>query len=217
MHLFNTALRRTAQSRDIALTFDDGPNPSVTPQILDLLESYSVQATFFLIGRFVNQCPDLVRGIAAGGHTLGNHSYTHTPLTFLSSRRIEEELTRCQDAISRSAGQQPLWMRPPFGSCGPQVCKVVLHLGFRGIAMWSFMCGDWKPQPDRILIARLATVGKGGDGSGDIVLLHDGDYRTLNGDRLHVVAALRYWLPRWRDAGHQFVTIADMKNGNQPS
>jgi len=215
--LFGPTLRHTPRANEIALTFDDGPNPAATPQLLDLLDRSSVRATFFLIGRFVRDCPDLVREIAARGHALGNHTDTHPALTLLSPRRIEEELSRCHNAIARAVGSDapapgapPQWMRPPYGFRGPQLRGAVRRAGLRGVAMWSVICYDWKPQPPEKLIARLARVGQSGAHRGDIVLLHDGDHRGLNGDRRHVVAALAHWLPRWRDAGREFVTINEI-------
>jgi peptidoglycan/xylan/chitin deacetylase (PgdA/CDA1 family) len=208
--LFGPTLRHTPRANDIALTFDDGPNPAVTPQLLDLLDRHSARATFFVIGRFVRECPDLVREIAARGHALGNHTDTHPALTFLSARRIEQELSRCQGAIASALGSgaaPPLWMRPPYGFRGPQLRGAVRSAGLRRVAMWSVIGYDWKPQPPEKLIARLARVGKSRRWGGDIVLLHDGDHRALNGDRRHVVAALEHCLPRWREAGREFVTI----------
>ena len=97
---FGFALCRTLQRSEIALTFDDGPNPAVTPRLLDLLARHDVRATFFLIGRFARRCPQLVREIAARGHALGNHSETHPNLALCSSTRIAKELNRCQDSIA---------------------------------------------------------------------------------------------------------------------
>jgi peptidoglycan/xylan/chitin deacetylase (PgdA/CDA1 family) len=211
--LSGSVVRYTSRSKDIALTFDDGPNPAATPQILDLLNRYSICATFFVIGRFVRECPYLVREMTSLGHALGNHTDTHPALTFLSARRVYEELSGCQDAIMCVAGVQPRWMRPPFGLYGPRLRGAVLRAGLQGIAMWCIDCGDWIPQPDEQLIASLAHVGKNRDRGGDIVLLHDGDHRALNGDRRHVVGALKYWIPRWLDAGHQFVTIGQQASG----
>jgi len=213
--LFGPTLRNTPRASDIALTFDDGPNPAVTPPLLDLLDRHSARGTFFLIGRFVRECPDLVREIAARGHALGNHTDSHPALTFLSAQRIEEELSRCRDAIGAAVPDaSPAWMRPPYGFRGPQLRGAVRRAGLRGVAMWSLICHDWKPQPPTRLIARLGRVGESDSWGGDVVLLHDGDHRALNGDRHHVVAALEHWLPRWRDAGREFVTINQIKNAS---
>jgi peptidoglycan/xylan/chitin deacetylase (PgdA/CDA1 family) len=206
--LFGPTVRHTASSRKIALTFDDGPNPGATPLLLELLDRYSVRATFFLIGKFARACPDLVKEISARGHLLGNHSDTHANLFLLSRAGIRGELARCQDAIAAAVhAEPPRWMRPPYGYRNPLLREEVRRAGMRGVVMWSKICRDWKPQPPQRLIARLARVARPDQVRGDIVVMHDGDYRGLGGDRSHVVAALEHWLPRWREAGMEFVTI----------
>ncbi len=205
--LFGATLRRTKTSGAIALTFDDGPNPSVTPRLLVLLEQHAARATFFVIGKFARACPELVREIAARGHAIGNHTDTHPSLVWRAPRSIAGELARCQEAVAAATqAAPPRWMRPPYGFRGPQLAGAVRRAGLAGVAMWSRTCYDWKPQPAAELIARLQGLARPGR-AGEIVLLHDGDDRALNGDRAHVVAALEYWLPRWRDEGVEFVTI----------
>ena len=206
--LFGPTLRQTDSSRKVALTFDDGPNPSVTPRLLELFDLHSVRATFFLIGKFARACPDLVREISARGHLIGNHTDTHANLIFCSRRGIRDELARCQDAIAAALhAEPPRWMRPPYGYRSPLLRGEVRSAGIRGVVMWSKICWDWKPQPPERLIARLSSVSRAGRTSGDIVVMHDGDHRALGGDRSHVVTALQHWLPRWRDAGMEFVTM----------
>ena len=202
--LFGPTVRRTGHPQTVALTFDDGPNPAATPRLLRLLEEHHVRATFFLIGRFVRECPPLVQEIAAAGHTLGNHTDTHPALLWMTPARIADELARCQDAIEKASGQRPVWMRPPFGFRGPQLFPVVRRAGFHGVVMWSRSARDWKPQPIAKMIHRLRRVR-----GGDIVLLHDGDYRRLRGHRDVTLAGLDAWLPRWKNAGLQFVTLDD--------
>ena len=206
--LFGPTLRHTASSRQIALTFDDGPNPAVTPRLLELFDRYSVRATFFLIGKFARACPELVKEISARGHLIGNHSDTHANLFFQSPAGIRGELARCQDAIAAATrAEPPRWMRPPYGNRSPLLRGEIKRAGMRGVVMWSKICWDWKPQPPERLIERLSRVARPNQPHGDIVVMHDGDHRALGGDRHHVVAALEYWLPRWRDAGMEFVTI----------
>ncbi len=200
--LFGATIRRTGNDAAIALTFDDGPNPSVTPRLLDLLDRQKVQATFFLIGKWVAAEPSLAAEIAASGHTVGNHTNSHAALTLLSRARISEELKFCDDAIEATTGQKPQWMRPPFGFRSPLLGGVIGKRGGRGVVMWSRWARDWKPQPAERVIQRLRSVR-----GGDIVLLHDGDHRVVNGDRSHTVSALEYWLPRWKDAGFKFVSL----------
>jgi peptidoglycan-N-acetylglucosamine deacetylase len=200
-------VRHTGSARKIALTFDDGPNPAVTPRLLKLFERYSVRATFFLIGRFARACPDLVKEMSARGHALGNHTDSHANLIFRLRAGIRDELARCQDAVASATGAPPVWMRPPYGYRSPLLHGEIQRAKMQGVVMWSKICWDWKPQPPERLIDRLANVARRNRPRGDIVVLHDGDHRTLGGDRQHVVAALEYWLPRWRDAGIEFVTI----------
>ncbi len=200
--VFGPTTRRTGDPSAMALTFDDGPNPAVTPRLLDLLSRHNVRATFFLIGKFVRACPALAAEISARGHAIGNHTETHPNLVWLSPRRIAEELERCSEAIAAATGREARWMRPPYGYRGPQLAAVIRRLGSAGVMMWSAMARDWKPQPAELVIERLRRAR-----GGDIVLLHDGDRRRLGGDRRHTVTALEFWLPRWRDAGIRLVAL----------
>jgi peptidoglycan/xylan/chitin deacetylase (PgdA/CDA1 family) len=209
--LYGPTLRHTDAAKKIALTFDDGPNPAVTPHLLDLFDRHAVRATFFLIGKFVRTCPDLASEIAARGHQLGNHTESHANLIFKSRAGLRDELARCQEAIATATGAEPpRWMRPPYGYRSPLLGGVIRGAGMQGVAMWSKICWDWTPQPPGRLIERLTSVARPDPSQGDIVVLHDGDHRALRGDRQHVIAALEHWLPRWRDAGNEFVTIESL-------
>jgi peptidoglycan/xylan/chitin deacetylase (PgdA/CDA1 family) len=203
--MFGRTICTTGDSDALALTFDDGPNPCVTPMLLDLLDRHKTRASFFLIGRHVRAFPGLAREIAARGHAIGNHTDTHTKLTFLSSQRISEELLRCDEAIEIATGQRTHWMRPPFGFRGPQLAPILRRRGDAEMVMWSIWARDWKPQPPESVINRLRRAQ-----GGDIVLFHDGDHRGLLGDRGHTVAALAHLLPRWKDAGLYFVTLNEL-------
>ena len=200
--IFGQTLRRLDDASRMAITFDDGPNPSVTPKVLELFERYNAKATFFLIGQRVRVFPELAREIAVRGHAIGNHTETHPSLTFLSPGRITEELERCDDAIAEATGKRPRWMRPPFGYRSPLLDGIVRRRGGAGVAMWSVAARDWRTDSPEPVIQRLRRAR-----GGDIVLLHDGDHRVREGKRGHVLAALEYWLPRWRDAGIQFVKL----------
>jgi peptidoglycan-N-acetylglucosamine deacetylase len=203
--LFGRTIRRTGDPRTIALTFDDGPNPAITPDLLDLLDGHAVRATFFLIGAHVSAVPDLAREIARRGHTIGNHTDTHPALPLLSARRIAEELDRCDEAIQSATGRKPRWMRPPYGFRSPLLSGIVTRRKGSGVVMWSRLARDWKPQPAEPVAMRLRRVR-----GGDIVLLHDGDHRVTGGDRRHTVQALASWIPRWKDLGLQMVTLDEV-------
>jgi peptidoglycan/xylan/chitin deacetylase (PgdA/CDA1 family) len=204
--LFGRTIRETGDSSAMALTFDDGPNPAITPMLLDLLERHSARATFFLTGQHVRAFPGLAREIAGRGHTIGNHTETHRRLVFCSSSAIRSEIDRCDDAIEGATGRKPRWMRPPFGYRGPLLAGAVRRGGRAAVVMWSASARDWKPGPPEQVIRSLRRAR-----GGDIVLLHDGDFRVLEGDRRRTVAALEHWLPRWNDAGIRFVTLDDVR------
>jgi peptidoglycan/xylan/chitin deacetylase (PgdA/CDA1 family) len=207
--LFGSTIRHTGDSSTIALTFDDGPNPAVTPSLLKLLGGHNTKATFFLIGAHIEKAPELATEIAAQGHTVGNHTYTHPSLVLHSASYISDEISRCDDAIESATGKRPRWMRPPFGFRSPLLGGIVRQRGGAGVVMWSALARDWNPQPAEPVIRRLRRVR-----GGDIVLLHDGDHRIPEGDRSHTVAALEYWLPRWKDAGLRFVTLDEICKQN---
>jgi len=200
--LFGKTQRRTGCARTVALTFDDGPNPAATPQLLDLLERYDARGTFFLIGRYVRACPALAAEIAARGHTIGNHTDTHPNLLWQSRRRILDELERCDASIAHATGQRPRIMRPPFGYRRPQVHAAARDAGFGRPVLWSRSAGDWKPQHPAQVSRRLRRIR-----AGDIVLLHDGFHAALGADRQHTLRALEYWLPRWKAQGLACVSL----------
>ena len=200
--LFGRTLQHTGKASTLALTFDDGPNPGATPRVLDLLEAHGARATFFMVGRHIRAFPALAKQVAERGHAVGNHTETHPRLTFLPASQIGGELDRCQEALASIVGRRARWMRPPWGYRGPQLQAVVSRKGYEGVAMWSISGRDWRPDGVAPLIERLRPAR-----GGDIVLLHDGDHKTLEGDRRSTIEALEYWLPRWKDAGMRFVSL----------
>jgi len=216
--LFGKTICRTNSPRKLAITFDDGPNPAITPKLLTLLEQHKAHATFFLIGRFLRECPDFAKEIVQRGHAIGNHTETHRRLLFMDAAKIRAELRLCHHAIAHLLGAPPKWFRPPFGLRNPWVASEARELNMR-MVMWTVLPGDWRVQSADWLIPRmnpiaeharnLAAAGASAtsSGSGDILCLHDGNHKELNADRTHTLAALEYWLPRWRDLGLEFVTI----------
>jgi peptidoglycan/xylan/chitin deacetylase (PgdA/CDA1 family) len=188
--------------RACALTFDDGPNPRVTPQLLALLEKHHVPATFFVLGKYVEQDPGLTAEMLAANHSIGNHTYTHPSLLFFTRRQIMDELRRCEDAVIAATGQHTTVVRPPFGFRGPQFHSATREMGFSKVVMWSVSGNDWKAQSAVHVSQRIHKMKPG-----DILLLHDGDHRVRNANRSYMLDALAYWLPRWQDSGLKFVKI----------
>jgi len=203
--LFGPTIRHTGNDSQIALTFDDGPNPRATPRLLDVLARHDVPATFFVMGRHARGWPKITAEIAARGHAIGNHTETHPNLIFLSPHQIVDELKRCRDAVAEATGRQTTYVRPPFGFRSPWFAAAARTTKHNDVIMWSRWAWDWKVQPAAPVIKRLRQVR-----GGDIVLLHDADHRILEGDRTHTVEAVAHWLPRWKDAGLGFTTLDAM-------
>jgi peptidoglycan/xylan/chitin deacetylase (PgdA/CDA1 family) len=210
--LFGPSLRRTSAAKKLAITFDDGPNPAITPKLLDLFDQHCGHATFFLIGDFVRQCPELARETAARGHSLGNHTKNHPNLFRCGPAEIRSQLESCSEAIREAAGVTPKWFRPPFGLRNPWVIPAANQMGMQAV-MWSLITWDWKAKSTDWLIPRMEPIAahskehRGKNGAGDILCLHDGNHLRLNGDRRCTLEALAHWMPRWRDLGLEFVTI----------
>jgi len=223
--LFGSTICRTNSPRKLALTFDDGPNPAITPKLLDLLDRYKARATFFVIGKHCRECPELLKETAARGHVIGNHTDAHPNLFWLKPDQITVELRCCNYSIVAATGAPPRWFRPPFGFRNPWVIPAARELKQR-VVMWTLIPGDWRATSSEWLIPRFAPIAErakrhlaatgsdpsltaGAASTGDILCLHDGSHRQLNADRLPTLAALEHWLPRWRDLGLEFVTIED--------
>jgi peptidoglycan-N-acetylglucosamine deacetylase len=228
--IFGSVISRTNSGRKLAITFDDGPNPAITPRLLELLAKYEARATFFLIGKYAKECPELVREIAAREHLAGNHTQSHVNLYATGPGRTRDELRRCQEsiagALASAGGKAPIWFRPPWGLRSPWLARPVRELGLRAV-MWSVLPGDWRAPSDAWLIERMAGIAARAETlarapqseaeaaarlGGDILCIHDGSHAQQNADRTHTLAALEYWLPRWHDLGLEFVTIEEAVN-----
>src|SRR5260370_11626301 len=141
----------------LVLTFEDGPTPAITPKLLDLLDRYNAKATFFLIGRYVRECPELVKEISARGHPVGNHTETHPNLLWIAPTKVRVGLRPCHNAISNALGSPPKWFRPPFGMRNPWVIPAARDLGYRTV-MWTLIPGAWQEEPVVWLISRLQPI-----------------------------------------------------------
>ena len=195
-------------SRRLALTFDDGPNDPHTLHLLDVLARHNVRATFFMIGSFVEQRPDIVRAVAEAGHAIGNHTFTHPNLIFRHERDVRREIEACARALDNAGAPQAKLFRPPHGGRTPAVLRTVRSLGLEPI-MWSVMAWDWKPHPPE-KVARLIQRQLRG---GDVILLHDGGHERMGADRSASVRATDLILQRYLGEGYEFVVIPEMMKG----
>jgi peptidoglycan-N-acetylglucosamine deacetylase len=205
--IFGRALVAPARPGELALTFDDGPNPACTPRLLDLLARYSVKGTFFLVGSFVEQEPALTKQIADAGHLIGNHSWSHPNLSLRSAARIRDELRRTRETLGQLIGKPICYFRPPFGARRPYVFRTARGMGMTPV-LWNVMTSDWKERfPDRIaerLTGKIAACQSRGRAAN--IVLHDGSHHGLNADRGPSVAATEQLLARFA-ATHKFVRL----------
>ncbi|HEY8671508.1 MAG TPA: polysaccharide deacetylase family protein, partial [Terriglobales bacterium] len=121
--------------KELALTFDDGPNDPHTLRLLDVLSKHDIHATFFLIGRYVRQRPDIAQAIAKNGHVIGNHTFTHPLLTVQPNSRIRRQILDCRDAIADAVGEHSNLFRPPWGGRRPGTFRIIRELGLEPV-MW---------------------------------------------------------------------------------
>jgi peptidoglycan/xylan/chitin deacetylase (PgdA/CDA1 family) len=201
--LFGKTLHRLADAKQLALTFDDGPNDPHTLHLLDVLAKHTVKATFFLIGKHVAVKPEIARRIATAGHTIGNHTYTHPNLAFCSEARIRQELSDCRKILQETIGEHSNLFRPPFGARRPRVLSIARELGLMPV-QWSVTCYDWKPTTTERVERHAARQISGGD----IILQHDGGYKEMGADRAHTVAATERLIARYQSEGFSFVSVA---------
>ena len=192
-------------SKQLALTYDDGPNDPHTLRLLEILARHNVHATFFLIGRYVEQRPDIVRELVKAGHVIGNHTFTHPLLTFKSARKLREQFAKCERALRDAAGEHSNLFRPPFGGRRPAVLRTARQMGMEPI-MWSVTGYDWNA-PSVEHIERQVTRQVGG---GDVILLHDGGHLHFGSDRSYTVAATGRLISRYLAEGYEFVTVPEM-------
>ena len=200
-----TFTRAPRGSRQIALTYDDGPNHTHTLRLLDVLAKHSVRATFFLIGRYVHQRPDIAREIARAGHVIGNHTFTHPLLTFKGALETRKELMDCRTALHDAIGEHSTLFRPPFGGRRPATLRIARELALQPI-LWNVTGYDWNAPPATVIEQKVIKQIHGGD----VILLHDGGHKAMGADRSQTVLATDRLITRYTAEGYEFVTIPEM-------
>ena len=193
-------------NKQIALTYDDGPNDPHTLKLLEVLAKHSVHTTFFMIGRYVQQRPEIARAVAHAGHVIGNHTFTHPLLIFTSEVQTRTELLDCRSALQDVIGKHSNLFRPPFGGRRPATLRIARELGLQPV-MWNVTGYDWNAPPATVIENKVARQMRGGD----VILLHDGGHRTMGADRAQTVIATDNLIRRYRDQGYEFVTVDEMR------
>jgi peptidoglycan/xylan/chitin deacetylase (PgdA/CDA1 family) len=192
-------------TKQLALTYDDGPNDPHTLRLLEILAKHNVHATFFLIGRYVKQRPELAREIVQAGHIVGNHTFTHPLLIFKSTAEIRQELSACRSALEDAVGQHSSLFRPPFGGRRPAVLRIVRELGLKPV-MWNVTGYDWTAPPCAVIEQKVTKQIRGGD----VILLHDGGHLHMGADRSQTVEATDHLITKYKSEGYEFTTIPQM-------
>lgn len=201
-------------SPKIALTFDDGPSPQWTPNLLDILDDYQISASFFWLGVCVRRSPEVAKAVYERGHWLGLHGYDHRSFPCLSPKQLQQSLERTQEAIA-NACQIPLSqvkhqirdVRPPNGLFLPQTLRHLQQWGYRPV-MWSVVPEDWVHPGVAVAIERILNQVE----PGSLIVLHDGIYGGSD-----VAQTVHQLVPLLRDRGYQFVTIDQLWQSIQPS
>ena len=186
--------------REIALTFDDGPNPYYTPQVLTILRNYGIKATFFDIGYLVADYPNVVRQEYNEGNLVANHSWSHPEMSLLSAQAIVSQLTSTSTAIQDAIGVRPTFFRPPYGAINSTVLAKARYLGLTTV-LWDGTAEDWSLPGVRLIVSKTLSYAR----NGAILLLHDG-----GGNRAETVAALRIIIASLKSRGFTFVTIQQL-------
>jgi peptidoglycan/xylan/chitin deacetylase (PgdA/CDA1 family) len=196
------------KSRQVALTFDDGPSQEFTPLVLDILKEYDVPATFFLVGVHAERYPDIARRIAEEGHEIGNHTYGHINVPTASNKALYEEVIKATRVIAQTTGEYPKYVRPPRGVFDARFRRLSHVLGQK-IVLWTISTRDWRYGTSaQAIVKRAVSQAKGGD----IILFHDSGalVRNEGGDRSATVRALPLVIEGLRQKGLEIVPLGEL-------
>ncbi len=205
--LFGRTLTAPKKPDEFALTFDDGPNPGYTPQLLDLLARYNIRATFFLIGQYAARQRSLARRIHEAGHLIGNHTWTHPNLSRTSAAQTHEELRRTSAELEDITGVAVRYFRPPFGLRRPATLQIARSLNLIPVT-WNVIGNDWTALTTEQIADRVFRLSEKNHRRGDAtnLVLHDGSHREPAMDRSRSIAATALVLERYAQS-RRFVTL----------
>lgn len=182
----------------IAMTFDDGPNAQLTPKLLDMLKERGIKATFFVVGKNVEEYPDIVRRMAAEGHEVANHSWSHPALTKLGAEGFRKQIESTNDAIAKATGKRPVLMRPPYGATSAILNRRLSEQYGLKVILWSVDPLDWKYRNSNRVYSYITQNTQ----PGSIILTHDIHATT--------VAAMPATLDSLLAKGYKFATVSEL-------
>ncbi len=198
------AWRAPTKERKIALTFDDGPHPVYTPQILEVLESFKVPATFFLIGKHLQNNLNLAKETVRAGHEVGNHTFSHQRMWRLTDLKMNDEIKRTDDLLRNLNGAAPRFLRPPMGLFSKRVIDNIERAGYKTVVGNVYPRDPHLPGRQKILNRVLSRVI-----NGSIIILHDGG-NTNHVDRSQTIWAVERFIPELQERGFEFVTLSEL-------
>lgn len=198
---------RTNNTKRVAITFDDGPSPIWTPQILYELKKARIPATFFMIGHHVRKYPEVARRVAIEGHEIGNHGYAHSVIFYYTPEELEEEIKYTEHVIRETTGQTTSYFRPPKAWITSIEKEKIKSMGYR-VVLWSVNSKDWVTFNASFIVKYIMSRIK----SGDIILFHDSGsvFKTEGGNRRETVAAIPLLSKALKDRGFEFVTVGKL-------
>ena len=192
--------RCASEQKRIALTFDDGPHPRFTHEILSILSEYGVKATFFMIGINAERYPKALEEVVQSGCEIGNHTYSHANLKGMSQGDAEREILQCEKILTEYIGSRPTLFRPPEGMY-PEYLQGLMETLQYDIILWSVDTMDWAMNPSENIEKTVMKQARGGE----IILMHD----YVSGGNT-TITALRRMIPRLLTEGYEFVTVSEL-------
>ncbi|MEM1290411.1 MAG: polysaccharide deacetylase family protein [Cyanobacteria bacterium P01_H01_bin.162] len=195
----------------VALTFDDGPDPRYSAAIGEILQDAGAKGTFFVMGRHVEQHPEVVQTLMAQGHEIGNHTWSHPSLRMMSPAAIREELDSTDRLLRDLNYTAPIPFRSPYGH-SLFVLPHILKQQQRANVLWTVQMNDWKPEEPDVMMELLAPK----FANGAIILMHDGDGESEGADRSNTVILVQQILDKYQAEGYRFVTVSELLEVGQP-
>lgn len=188
------------EKKQIALTFDDGPHPTLTPRILEILAKYNVPATFFMVGQNVLNYPNAARAVIGAGHEVGNHTFSHPHIANLNEKAIFDEIGKCEDALEELCEYRPHILRTPQGALTPSLERCLIDDDYI-LVLWSLDTRDWENKSTACIVQTVLNRVQ----AGDIILMHD-----FIGHNSKTPEALEKIIPALLAGGYEFVTVSEL-------